>query len=357
MKWIQNWLRGGSIRRSRNRSIAALLCLSTIISVCAPLLTGCNQSTGDGSSAAVSGNYLFSIDGDKFDFGEARIVFMTYQCMNETVYQNILGDSFWEREIAADLSFGEYIREYCVLPELVCVKALCMMAEEAQLTVSKEAQEYIEAAANQYYYNLSAAELEYLAVDYDTCYRAFEHYYLAHLAMNYYSSEVDTEISDDAARVALVRQIYVKDITNAQSAYSLLTEEGADFLSVSAKYDESENASSAVSVARGTMSEEYEDAVFALKEGEISGIIETDDGFYIVRCEKAYDEDLTRENKEAILRQRIYEAWYDDYEAFMADKKTVLNQTAYDMISFTQTDGVSNSTFFEIYDSYISVHE
>lgn len=349
MKWIQSW------RRGSRRSIAMLLFLSMIIFVCTPVLTGCNQ-TGDGASA-VSGNYLFSIDGDKFDFGEARIIFMTYQCMNESVYQNILGDSFWEREISPDISFGDYIKEYCVLPELVCVKALCMMAEEAQLTVSKEAQEYIEAAANQYYYNLSQEEREYLSVDYDTCYRTFEHYYLAHLAMNYYSAEVDTEISDDAARVALVRQIYVTDITNALSAYQLLTEENADFSSVCTQFDETDNSAATVAVARGTMTEGYEEAVFALKEGEISGIIETDDGYYIVRCEKTYDEDLTRENKAAILRQRIYEAWFDDYEAFMADKKTVLNQTAYDMISFAQTEGVSNGTFFEIYDSYISVHE
>ena len=53
------------------------------------------------------------------------------------------------------------------------------------------------------------------------------------------------------------------------------------------------------------MDERYESAAFALEVGQVSGIVETDGGFYIIwRCEKDVNYMLT--NLEAFADQIIY---------------------------------------------------
>ena len=328
-------------------------------------LTGC-KNTGGGSSAA-SGNYLFTINDEKFDLAEARIVFMTYQCMNESAYSEILGNSFWDKEVAKDLTFSQYMKEYCCLPELVCVKALCMMAEEKGYQIPDSAKPYLEAAANQFYYNLSKEEGEYLLLaDYNTVYRTFEHYYVAHVMMNDLSADVTREISDDEARVAVVNQVFVRNRETADLVLKLLKEDKQDFGAVFEKYDESRfltnlvnpGTNGKVNVKRNDgMDEAYYQTVYSLNTGEFSPVIQTANGFYVVYCSESFNHDLTDANKKDILDRRIYEAWHDDYLEFMKDKNAVLNQTAYEEIDFKFTEGVSNDTFFTIYDSYISDHE
>ena len=56
---------------------------------------------------------------------------------------------------------------------------------------------------------------------------------------------------------------------------------------------------------RGEYDKKYEDAAFALRVGQVSGIVETEDGFYIIeRCEKSSSYMLG--NFEVFAQQIIY---------------------------------------------------
>ena len=73
------------------------------------------------------------------------------------------------------------------------------------------------------------------------------------------------------------------------------------------KYNEDVTLSAkpALSFTRGEYDKEYEDAAFALRVGQVSGIVETEDGFYIIeRCEKSSSYMLG--NFEAFAQQITY---------------------------------------------------
>ena len=68
-----------------------------------------------------------------------------------------------------------------------------------------------------------------------------------------------------------------------ETAYSELLD-GADFMSVAAKYGEdSELKEEGFYILKGYMSEKYEDAAFSLKTDKFSEIIEDEGGFYIIK--------------------------------------------------------------------------
>ncbi|MBO4389864.1 MAG: hypothetical protein J5825_03285 [Lachnospiraceae bacterium] len=314
--------------------------------------------SGGKVSDVSSGTYLFMIDDQGFPLAEARIIFMNYECLNEKVYCSILGEGFWSSIVAREqdhnVSFAEYIKDYCVLPELVCVKALTMMAADLEITVPEEDKTYLEAATNQFYNNLSTAEKETLGVSYETCYKTFEDYYLAHLVMEYYSKDVNREISDEAARVAVVREIRIHDKDRALEAYKLIKEEGKNFDTVLNDYDESKDEILNRYVKRQDHTDQYNEIVFALQENDLSTVFQDGEDYLIVKCIDSFDDKATAENKSAMVDEMIYNAWYDDYQEYMKDKKTRLNKTAYDSVVFTYQEEIDASDFFEIYDKYVA---
>ncbi len=108
-----------------------------------------------------------------------------------------------------------------------------------------------------------------------------------------------------------VRQIFTRDRKRAEEAYRRI-KEGEDFSQVARELSEGPFAQwggRTGTVRRGEMDARWEQVVFSMTPGEISGIIEAGDGFYIVKLEgirKAEKEKFERE-REGIRRRFLKE--------------------------------------------------
>ncbi len=84
--------------------------------------------------------------------------------------------------------------------------------------------------------------------------------------------------------------------------------EGGDFAGTAKKYSDDPSKSSGGDIGffpRGRMIKPFEDAAFALKEGELSGPVRTQFGFHIIKVEKIEDERMKplQEVKEDIIKR------------------------------------------------------
>ena len=101
------------------------------------------------------------------------------------------------------------------------------------------------------------------------------------------------------------------------------------------------------------MDSQWEEAVFALDSGQTSGVIETDEAFYVVRCINNLLPEETQANKETILEQRRADRFYQEYNAFTAQLVPVYNEGEWEGLSFTDNDIPScTADFYEIYEQY-----
>ena len=90
---------------------------------------------------------------------------------------------------------------------------------------------------------------------------------------------------------------------------------------------------------------------------EMSGIIEGEDGYYIIKCINTFDREETDANKLKIMEKRKEEAFYLEYEGFVASLTRDLNDKLWKNVTFIHDDDVKTSSFFQIYDKYFAKEE
>ena len=194
------------------------------------------------------------------------------------------------------------------------------MAKKDGMTLSDGDKEQIAQAADTYFAQIPDEEQKKLGITRDTVYHFYEKLCLTDLYYEKKTKDEGQEISDEDARVIKVMYIYFKtgekDIYGNVSPYEeskvaaikekalgVLDQvnQGGDFQSFAAEYSDSSEYQSVF--GRGTMQESFEEAAFSLTSGQNSGLVEAEDGYYIIKCINDYLEKETEENINSAIRQ------------------------------------------------------
>lgn len=100
--------------------------------------------------------------------------------------------------------------------------------------------------------------------------------------------KTDSELFKATVVKVSARHVLVKELKQAEEILVKL-QGGADFVAIAQEFSiepgASEGGGDLGFFVKGAMVKPFEDAAFALKPGEISGIVETEFGFHIIKCE------------------------------------------------------------------------
>jgi len=100
--------------------------------------------------------------------------------------------------------------------------------------------------------------------------------------------KTDSEVFKATVVKVGARHVLVKEQKQAEELLVKL-QGGADFIAIAKEFSIEPGAKDSGGdlgfFAKGAMVKPFEDAAFALKPGEISGIVETEFGFHIIKCE------------------------------------------------------------------------
>ncbi len=279
-------------------------------------------------------------------------------------YEATFGEQIWSTS-AGNTTIEDAFKE-TVLAKVTRIKVLNLMAKEEKISLSGDEKKSLKKAAKAYMKTLSKNEKTELGADEDLVYQMYSEYALAEKVYNSIVDEVDFEISDDDARSITVEQIFIKtyhedthgrltDYSDAAKAEAkeraLAIREKAvtesDFESLCALYNEEDESTH--TYRRGEMPETYENVAFALEEGEISYVITTDDGYYIVKCISTYERKATNENKEAIINEAKRKAFEEKYNEFLPNVIANINEKEWESIKIIHNADMKTDSFFDIY--------
>ncbi len=310
-------------RFSRRVSLLPALLLAIMLGV-----TGC------GRVVFVTGldlDELFTVGDQKGSCRELRVYLLTM----ENQYKETYGEDVFTR--AGNETLEESLKENA-LERLVKVKALNQMA--ARQDVALEETEISSAAqkAGQYMDSLTEADRSYLKITGSDAQNMFREYTLAAKMAEQMTAGVSREVSDDEARTVTVQSILIKTYTTgadgsrqefsdqekaqAKARAEAIRQEiqdgmdnllGITFAEYIAKYNEDSTSTCTLS---GTASDTaFAQAAFNQPVGTISDVVETADGYRIIKPIATSDEAQLESSKEAILEARLqdaYEAAYDE---------------------------------------------
>ena len=151
------------------------------------------------------------------------------------------------------------------------------------------------------------------------------YYYMCHIFKNKYVEEADgkrTELDEEALAALRAKMQELRDTGMSKDNFESFAE-----LNTDAKDGVTKN------IGAGDFPVEIERIVLGLKDGEFSPVLETEEGFYVVKCVLAFDEDATAARKEEMIVERqdamfatTFQRWKEQAEIIINEEKWAVLQ-------------------------------
>ena len=251
---------------------------------------------------------------------------------------------------------------------------MTLLADRRGVTLQAQEEKLVQEAAAAYLESLSDTEKEAMGVTQELAEGMYRDYALADKVYREIIGDINPEISDDEARTITVQHILIRTVThNADGTTTPFSEEekercyeealrvreeavsGEAFESLIEKY--SDASESTLSFGKGEQEAAFEEAAFNLGTDEISGVVETSEGYEIIKCISTFNREETDRNKEKIAEQRRDEVFGQEYDAFVDSLPRNLNEPLWESVSMIRDEEVNTDSFFRIYQEHFHPEE
>lgn len=320
------------------KKITAALCAALLLGA---VSTGCSK--GDSIVPQITTKQVLKVDGEHYSLPQAKVYLVNYQ----NLYGTVAGVDLWEQG-NQNGSLEEYVKSLTI-SQLTKILSMDSLAKSREIVLEEPELANVQKAAKAYYNSLNDQELAYLEVDETDIQKLYEDYALAQKLYGILTADINSEVSDDEARIMDAMQIMVTDKKTAKEIKKALAD-GGDFSTLASSYNEAEEV--AIQFGRGVLPKEVEKAAFALDNAETSDCIHTEEGYYFIHCVNKFNEELTDANKLKIVQQREKAAFGDVYNAYSRSISKKLYQAVWDKIKVERSDKITTDSFFSVYQEY-----
>ena len=309
--------------------------------------------------------FVFEIGDEGCSAGQAKL----YLSNMADSYQSVYGQTIMSRT-SEGVSFGQKLKD-SALSRLVAVKTMALFAAERGAQLDESDEQRVAQAANAYLGRTSSSIRQAQGITDEDVVASYRELALADKVYQQILEETEPEISDDEARIVTVSQILIKTYRIDQSgsrqpfseqekrdayqkALSVLSRlnQGDDFDQVAATANEGDRIT--VSFGKDEREEAISEAAFALGTDEISRVVETSDGYLIMKCLQSFDREQTDKRKVQIAKMRKEETFSRMYEDFASQLTRALNEEEWNRISIdtAAAPGDEGTNFFTVYQEF-----
>lgn len=260
-------------------------------------------------------------------------------------YEELFGQDVWS-ETMNGLTFDQYVIDQ-IRSKLTRIKCMNQEAARRGIVLSNQEELNITKAAAEYVASVEKESVKKYGITEKDVQEAFRAMLLSEKLFDDMTYEVDTEISEDEARVITIQYIRTDSMEQAGAVKNRLSS-GESF---AALIKENNPYEYTYELRRGEMEEAFEEAAFNLVTGETSDIVQTGSGYYIIMCVNEYDKVKTAANKEQMIKDSKLAMFNQKFEPYEADLYAEYNEKLWEKISLDDRikAGVS---FSEIYAKY-----
>lgn len=323
--------------------------LVMVVAMAATTIMGCSKLNDD--------DIVATVGADKITLGVANFYARFQQAQYETYYASFMGDDMWNTEVSDGVTYEESIKS-STLTTLQNMYLLKQHMADYKVEVTEDDKTAIKKAASQF---VEDNALESKAVVSGNLETVKEYLNLLTIQSKMFApmtADVNSEVSDEEAAQKSMQYLEFaftttdadgnsKTLTDAEKA--TLKETASSFLEgakTAADFNAYATAAGyAVSTATfdakaTTPNAELVAAADALEEGGITGIVETDAGYYVAKVTSLLDRTATDAKKESIVSQRKQDQYNTLLEKWKSDIEIKVNKKVWAKVGF-QKQGVT----------------
>jgi len=257
--------------------------------------------------------------------------------------QEVYTDKIWDTKVMSDgtpykdIFFDEMKTFFCDMA------TMNRLAEEKNIQLSAGEKKKLDDAALRFtdssvkiteaLKNMTAEETAQL----------FEQYILSGKVKDVLISENRVEVSDSEAKVIVFDQIVVNSQETADGILSRI-QAGEDFYSLAQEYSDAGDI--AVTAGRSDLKKEVADAAFSLENDEVSGIIQADGRYYILKCVNSYDREETAIRKKLLEKERLRTTVRSVYVNFAAQHAVTMDAADWSRVLAKSSEEYEGEDFF-----------
>lgn len=263
---------------------------------------------------------------------------MVYLRIAQEIYETEFGNDVWSYDLYGNGTTVGAVLKQEVLNQIIQLEIINVVASEKGITLSDDELYEVRNEAADYIQQIPESEKVAYGFTQDLVVRVFAANRLAEKLYETVTIDIDTDVSDEEAQQCKIDRLFLRnygtdskgnriplrdseleDIRNKMKELHEKALNGEDFYALADSNSDEDTIEFVI--GRGDLSEAEEKIAFSLNDGEVSDIIELDDGYVILYCVDSYDEDATLQVKEQIIEQRrsdlfveLYTQWYSNYE-------------------------------------------
>lgn len=331
----------------------AAICGIASLALAAAGLAGCGDKV-DGTAAALV------INDEEVNLGTANFYLRHQQAETANMMQSYgltSSDLMWDQAISDSQSYGDSLKENCQ-DSLVNMVVLRQHAEEYGVSLTEEETQKIDETA-QAVMDANPDAMERIGASKEDVAQVLELYTYQQKMREPMVADTDCEVSDEEAAQTTVTYARISlegedgaELTEDEKAELKADAEevlaqiqasadpsAADFSTIADGVNEDFMASSLSYGSDDTILEDtVKEAVSSLTDGQVYGsVIETEEYYYIVRLDQAFDAEATETEKESIISQRESEN-YDAKLQEWVDASAVDTKSGWDNLRVTDKD-------------------
>lgn len=286
------------------KKIVALLLAGAL---CASSFTGCGINKN--ATAATMQDQTVTL-------GVANFLCRFEQASMEDLYKAYLGGqsgSIWNADLSGNGTTLQESTKSQAMEELHSMYTLKQHMSEYNVELSDADKTAIAEAAKKFIESNSKEAVEEMGATQEIVEEILTLYTIKERMKDAIEADVDTNVTDEEANMRAYSMISLdisEDSENAEAnkktakaIEEALKVDGATLESV-AEANDQKVTNNTYDADNDTLDEKVKTALDGLKEGETSGLIETDDKAYFVRIDSDTDKDATEKNRTTIINQR-----------------------------------------------------
>ncbi|MGN1165029.1 MAG: peptidyl-prolyl cis-trans isomerase [Lachnospiraceae bacterium] len=353
-----------------------LLLIATAMMFTVTSLTGCSSLKKDEVVAKVNDTELTA--------GVANFYARYMQAMYETYYGAYLGDNMWSTEAEEGKTYEESVKD-SVLESLETMIVLEQHMDDYNVSLSDADKELVEKTAKQFDEDNSLENKEKIMADTGSLERLLTLIAIEQKMTDAIEADADTEVSDEEAAQKSMDYVlfsYTKEDAEGSEEDADSSEDSAEMTdeekaAVRKEAEEFAKAANEDSLKFKELAEEAEVEVQTvtfdsesetpsadliknadkLEKGEITGVVETDDGCYVACVTSLMDKDATESKKAEIVEERKSDLYDEVTEKWMDDAKIKVYKKVWEKIDFNDVSVTIKQTEQDPYSDEIQTDD